>query len=140
MADKIESMIKKTILREMISAAHAANMPKSFIENIKLHKIDETTFEIRNEWTGPKDEPLAVFFEYGTKDHWIGGNPLLAWMSKGPQSGHAKAIFSKRADNKKGNMLFSKGHYVTGLFPYEPMTNGFRKGSQLMAEEIKSGR
>ena len=139
MLDKVELIIKKTILMEMISSSYAANMPKSFIKNIKLNKINDTTYEIKNEWKGPNDEPLAKFFEYGTRDHYIKGNPFLVWTSQGPQSGHPKAIFSKRADNKKGNVLFSRGHYVTGLFPHQAMTIGFKRGSKRMAEELQHG-
>ena len=133
-----ESVIQNTILLEMISAAHAANMPQSFISNIKLHKISDRKYEIENSWS-IDDKPLAIFFEYGTRDHWIQGNPILAWPSGGPNSGGKKAIYSKRADNKKGDTLFSTGHYVTGLPAYEPMTNGFRRGSKKMAEVLKRG-
>ena len=63
----------------------------------------------------------------------------MVWTSKGPQSGHAKAIYSKNASNKAGTTMFSTGHYVTGLPAYEPMTNGFRKGSQTMAEVLTDG-
>ena len=136
----IEDIIKSTILAEMVSAAHAANMPESFIENIKLKKITDMQYEIENNWQSEDGKPLAVFFEYGTKDHWIQGNPLLAWKSGGPNSGNSKAIYSKRADNTKGNMLFSTGHYVTGLPAYEPMSNGFRRGSIQMKEMIINGR
>ena len=137
--DNIESIIKNTILSEMISASNAANMPKTFIKNINLKKIEDGTYEIENAWTNEDGKPLAVFFEYGTKDHWIQGNPFLAWPSGGPNSGQAKAIYSKRADNKKGDMLFSTGHYVSGLPAYEPMTNGFRKGIQRMKEVLARG-
>ena len=137
MPDKIELIIKTTILQEMISAAYAANMHKKFIDGIKLVKIDDETYQIRNDWKGPNDEPLAKYHEYGTKDHYIKGNPLLVWTSSGPQSGRPTAIFSKRADNKKGNTLFSRGHFVKGIEAKEPMTNGFKIGSERMARELE---
>ena len=137
--DGIEDIIKDTILSEMISASNAAGMPKSFIKNIKLKKISDGRYEIENAWKNEDDKPLAIFFEYGTDDHYISGNPILAWPSGGPNSGNATAIYSKSAGNKKGNMLFSRGHYVSGLPAYEPMTNGFRKGSQKMKEVLSRG-
>ena len=138
--DGIEDKIKSTILAEMVSAAHAANMPESFIENIKLKKITDMQYEIENNWQSEDGKPLAVFFEFGTKDHWVPGNPLLAWKSGGPNSGSSKAIYSKRADNTKGDMIFSTGHYVSGLPAYEPMTNGFKRGSVKMQEMLTHGR
>ena len=140
MVDRIELIIKTTILSEMISASYAAKMPKSFIKNIRLTKLEDGKYEIRNNWTGPKGEPLAVFFEYGTVDHFIPGNPVLVFESKGPQSGSAKAIYSKSSSNVKGNMIFSTGHYVKGLVAHEPMFNGFKKGSKRMAREIENGK
>ena len=137
--DGIEDIIKDTILSEMISASEAANMPKSFIENIKLRKISDGKYEIENAWKNEDDKPLAVFFEYGTRDHYISGNPILAWPSGGPNSGNPRAIYSKSAGNKKGNILFSYGHYVTGLPALEPMTNGFRRGAQKMKEVLSRG-
>lgn len=59
--------------------------------------------------------------EEGTSRHWI--EPIFAkalhWLSGGPQSGRSRvAIFAKRHDNKKGQDLFSKGHYVSGIPEY----------------------
>ena len=122
----------------MVMAAQAANMPKKFIENIKLISHSATSFTIENSWS-KDDKPLAVFFEYGTDDHWIEPvkGDVLAWASEGPESGQKKAIYSKRADNKKGNMLFSKGHFVSGIPAYEPMTRGFKIGYTRVYQELK---
>ena len=121
----------------MIRASQAANMPKSFIDNIKLKAHSKTHYTIENKWK-KGDKPLAIFFEYGTRDHWIEpvNAQVLAWASGGPESGQKKAIYSKRADNTKGNMLFSKGHYVSGLPAYEPMTRGFKIGYTRVHEEL----
>lgn len=140
--DKIEGIIKRTILNEIISASQAANMSESFIKNIKLKKVSNGTYEIENEWRGENDEPLAFYHEYGTIDHWIEpktADGTLAWSSGGPNSGGATAIYSKRADNKKGSGLFSAGHYVSGLPALEPMTNGFKIGIQKMKAVLENG-
>ena len=136
----LEQIIRETILSEIISACHAANMPKKFIESIELKKTSDTQFIIENSWK-EDDKPLAIFFEYGTRDHWIEpvNAKVLAWQSKGPESGQKKAIYSKRHDNREGGMLFSKGHYVTGLPALEPMHNGFRIGYQRMRERLGDG-
>lgn len=138
---QVEEIIRDTILAEIISACQAANMPKSFIENITFTKVSDTQYVIENSWKNEDGVPLAVFFEYGTRDHWIepkdGG--VLAWESKGPESGQKKAIYSKRHDNVEGDTKFSKGHYVTGLPALEPMHNGFRIGYKRMRDRLENG-
>ena len=136
----LESVISRTILAEILRACQAANMPKSFIKNIELKKVSDDTYEIENKWKSKDGKPLAVFFEYGTRDHYIQGNPILAWSSGGPNSGNPKAIYSKNAGTKKGDILFSYGHYVTGLPALEPMHNGFKIGVSKMKEVITNAR
>lgn len=137
---QLEEIVRDTIFSEIISACQAANMPEKFIDSIEMTRTSDTEFVIENTWK-EDDKPLAVFFEYGTRDHWIepkdGG--VLAWESKGPESGQKKAIYSKRHDNKEGDVLFSKGHYVTGLPALEPMHNGFRIGYKRMRERLEDG-
>ena len=143
----LEELITRTVLAEMISAAEAANVPASFLKHIKLEKVSDTEYRIVNDWhtfdprTGKK-VPLARFFEYGTDRHWIEpvDAKVLAWPSGGPQSGRAQAIYSKRADNTKGDMRFSKGHYVSGIIGYEPMNQGFRHGIKKMKQELEDNK
>ena len=136
--DKIQSIIERTVLLEVKRSAEAANMPQGFIDNIKLIKESDSKYVIKNDWN--KDGvPLALFFEWGTRDHWIEPRTaqVLAWPSSGPDSGSKKAIYSKRHDNKKGNMLFSKGHYVKGIDRYESMSRGFDIGIDKMKHELE---
>lgn len=118
----------------MKMAAQAANMPLGFIEGIEIERVDDHHWKIVNNWTNDNGDPLATWFEYGTDRHWIepkDPDGFLVWESKGPESGHSKAIYSKRADNYEGKLLFSKGHYVTGLPDLEPMARGFKIGVEL---------
>lgn len=136
-----ESLVRRTVLQEITLAAHAAHMPQGFIDGITFRRISDTEFEIENAWS--KDDeyghhPLAVYHEFGTDDHWVAPvkASALAWQSAGPQSGRPRAIYSKRHDNKRGDTLFSKGHYVSGLPPLEPMTRGFKIGMERMRTEV----
>ncbi len=135
----IEAVIKKTVLAEIILVSKAANMPESFIKNIKLKKISETKYEIENAWT-ENGNPLAVWHEYGTDKHWIepkkpGG--VLAFPAK--EGRNASAIYYKSSGVQEGDMIFSKGHYVSGLPALEPMHRGFQIGIRRMEAELKNG-
>ena len=84
--------------------------------NIKYTIVSDYTVESKY---GKYD--VAKGREEGTIRHWI--EPIYAkalhWLSAGPFSGRSRvAIFAKRHDNKKGQDLFSKGHYVSGIPEY----------------------
>ncbi len=134
---KIKRIIHNTILSEMILASQAANMPESFIKNIKLKKISDTQYEIENAWA-EDGKPLAVWHEYGTDRHWIepkkpGG--VLAFPAK--EGRNANAIYYKSSGVQEGDMIFSKGHYVSGLPALEPMSRGFKIGIKRMEAELR---
>ena len=129
-----ESAVRDIILAEMVGAANAANMPQGFADGIKMEKKSDDEFEIYNDW-GYDGRPLAAYFEYGTKDHWVeprkpGG--VLAWKGRGT---HAKSIYYKGSGkgNSKG-FFFSKGHYVSGIRSYMAMNNGFETGMRRMRD------
>jgi len=136
----LSTEITDTVLREMVLAAHAANLPQKFIDGIQLIKISDTSYEITNVWN-EDGKPLARWFEHGTARHWVepkDPDGVLAWESGGPESGRKQAIYSKRHDNKKGAMMFSKGHYVSGLPATEAMKNGFRIGTARLREVLSA--
>ena len=126
---------------EMVRAAQAANAPEGYIKGIKMDKKSRIEYRFYNDWTGPNGEPLATFFEDGTLDHWVGtkNKKALAWKSEGPESGRPQAIYSKRADTKKGDMLYSKGHFVRGIRPIGAMKQGYEIGKRRLAEALAHG-
>lgn len=140
--DKIEQIIHDTIVNEMKSSGFASGVPEEFINHIKVRKLSDSHYQVYNDWESEDGKPLALWFEHGTKRHWVEsktkGKPL-AWPSGGSESGSGKAIYSKRADNKKGKMLFSMGHYVNGIPAYESMSFGFDRGIKRMKEVLKNG-
>ena len=126
----------------MTAAAEAANLPQGFIDGIKVRQISKTKFEIKNAWKNPwNSAPLAVFFEHGTRDHWVAGRPM-AWY-QGEPSHNPKAIYSE-SSRLYPAMLFSWGHYITGIPATMAMHNGFKIGQQrlkaLLAREMLSGQ
>lgn len=137
----LEAVIVETIYAEMVLSAQASGMPQKFIDGIVLRKISETKFEIENMWK-ENGKPLAKWFEHGTKDHWIeprDPDGVLAWpkLPEGQQR-NASAIYYKSNTPADGEMIFSKGHYVSGLPAMESMHIGFRIGKERMAGVLKS--
>ena len=66
------------------------------------------------------DEPLGVWFEYGTPAHWIepkDPNGFLSWVSNGKR-------------------FFSKGHFVSGITPMPIMEMTLREGMPLFKDEL----
>ena len=116
--NEIPRLIERHLLEPTIRLASAANMPTGFIKGIKL-KQDGKNYIIYNDWTGEKGEPLAEFFEYGTKRHYIAPKSRGDPAAKGAKSLHWM---------KDGLTFFSKGHYVSGITAYNVMKTGISNG------------
>ena len=137
----IQRWIERTIIREMKTLARAANLPKGFIDGIYVKPIPKG-FRFGNSW-GSDEKPLGEWFEFGTDRHWIqpkDPNGVLAWEAVGTRKEkNAQAIYYK-SGTKKGKMLYSKGHYVSGLPRTDAMSRGYERGfplfKKLMAERI----
>ena len=134
--DYMEPLINSTIIAEIKTLSDAANLPKSFKEHVKFVKTSKNRGDIVNTW-GTTQKPLAIFFNYGTKRHWI--EPVnakaLAWSATAGRN--ANAIYF-RGEAKAGDTLFSKGHYVSGVPKTEVMERGFEIGKKRLA--IEAGR
>ncbi len=135
------------VVQEIRVIGAAANVPKPFIDGVKFIKTGKNEGEIVNVW-GTKEVPLAIYFNYGTVDHWI--EPLtedgvLAFPASGGRN--ASAVFFQ-GGAKAGDTMFSKGHYVSGVPKTEIMEIGYAIGSKRMAveaakiveEELETGR
>jgi hypothetical protein len=129
----LEPLVKNTIVAEIKALGYAANVPQSFIDGVKFIKTEKNRGIIINTW-GTKERPLAIFFNYGTVQHWIEPTEAeaLAWSSTAGQN--PQAIFF-RGESKEGDMLFSKGHYVSGVPRTEVMERGFNIGKKRLAVE-----
>ena len=138
--DNMKKWIEETVLKRILSFCRAANMPQSFIDHIHIEIVDGQ-YAIVNDWKNSEGKPLSIFFEHGTVDHWIsprtGGfvtGGVLAWPAVPGK--HGSAIYYQ-SGVAPGTMLFSKGHYVTGLPKLEPMHKGMKKGMDELKRRIK---
>lgn len=137
--DFMVPLVEMTIVAEIKRISFAANIPKGFIDGVKFRKTRPNHGQVINTW-GTEKKPLAKWFNYGTVMHWIepkeeGG--VLAWPSGGGGGKHASAIFFQ-GESKKGDMMFSKGHYISGIVTTHAMEIGFNIGKkQLILEAGK---
>lgn len=131
--DFMEPLVNFTIIAEIKSIAIAANMPRPFIEGVKFVKKGANIGDVINTW-GNDEVPLARYFNYGTSLHWTEsktpGKPLV--FSGGGSYG--RAIYFQGAKNA-GNVVFSMGHYVSGVPKVEAMERGYNVGKKRLAEE-----
>lgn len=131
----MDSLIQNTIIFETRALARAANLPDAFVEGIRWRKTGPNRGQLVNTW-GTEEKPLARFFNYGTRRHWVEPSRAraLAWRHKTGK--HAQAVYF-RGQAKEGDMLFSKGHYVSGVPRTEVMERGLELGRQALAAEAR---
>ena len=95
-------------------------MPQRYIDSIKA-EFDGTHVWVWVDFKGKKGEPLDVFFEEGTKRHFLKpkAGKVLSWVIGGFVKG------------------FSKGHYVSGIQARHVFADGFAKGYPDFKKEIQ---
>ena len=83
-----------------------------------------------------KNIPLDLYFEHGTKDHWIEpkNKKALHWIDTGGSS--PQAIYSKGDFSQAGISRFSKGHYVKGIEARNIMTDTHKNGYPMFRKEL----
>ena len=133
--EHLDDLMNTYVVFECISAAKASNLPLEFIAGIAWKRTGDLDGRIINTW-GTKDKPLAKWFNDGTPDHWI--EPLdpegvLVWEATIGKN--AKAIFFM-GNAEQGQLLFSKGHYVSGLDKTEAMERGISNGMRRVRPAI----
>ncbi len=127
---KIVDIANKTILQAIRDEASLKEMPQRYIDGIHS-EFDGKDLWVWVDFEGKKGEPLDLFFEEGTKDHFIKpkSKKALAWITKG-------AIGIVTAAR-----LFSKGHWISGMEARHIFDNGVKKGypefKKLLKKEIE---
>ena len=125
--ENLDNIMKNFVVFEAQAAAKASNLPDEFIDGIAWERTGELRGKIINTW-GDGNKPLAKWFEEGTPDHWIEpSSPGGVLVFEATFGTHAKAIYFM-GDKKEGTLIFSKGHYVTGLEKTEAMARGIATG------------
>ena len=114
--DNMQSLYEKHVIPEVKSIAMAMNLPRKFIDGIKFVKTGKNEGKVINTW-GTPNKPLARWFNYGTKAHFIApiGALSLHWITK------------------EGRDAYSKGHMVSGL----PKTNAMEIGIEQGMNRLK---
>ena len=111
----MQQLFDEYIVTEIRVISAAGNLPKHFIDGVKFIKTGKNEGEVVNTW-GSKEKPLAKWFNYGTITHWIEPKTVDGVLAFPNSSGrNASAIYFQGSGNKQGDMLFSKGHYVSGV-------------------------
>jgi len=83
-----------------------------------------------------KNIPLDLYFEHGTKDHWIEPKEkkALHWIDTGGSS--PQAIYSQGSNLKEGESKFSMGHFVKGIEARNIMTDTKKLGYPKFRKEL----
>ena len=105
-------------------------------------------YELVNGWHSKdhldqrKNIPLARYFEYGTKNHFIFPRRAekLAWKSRDlEQPTNVNYKWRKRDPRTpEGGWIFSSGHEVSGLPRILAMTRGVREGTAALRTRIRN--
>lgn len=79
--DNMEFLVNEYVIPECRAVAMSSNVPDDFVIGIKFVKTGYLEGEIINTW-GTKELPLALWFNYGTRDHGSKGDYPLHWKDK----------------------------------------------------------
>ena len=79
--ENMEYLVNEHVIPELRAVGFASNVPPDFVIHIAFKKTGENRGEIINTW-GNEKLPLALWFNYGTKDHGSLGWWPLHWKDK----------------------------------------------------------
>ena len=123
--ERIVNLAERTFGEEFLSLAGAENMTARYKQSLRITSNGQQLI-LELDYRGDNDEPLGVWFEKGTSDHFIKPTEkkALSWI-------------------ENGQRFFSKGHFVRGIpekrIMERTVTNGLSKFTDLFKEEIKNG-
>jgi len=117
------NIAERTLGEEFYQLALANNMSLRYQQSLKV-TIDGLTLTLELDYDDveTKEIPLGIYFEEGTKDHWI--EPVekeaLHWV-------------------QDGKSFFSKGHEVSGIQPKWIMRDMVENSMPQFKQEIATG-
>jgi len=126
----VVDIAKKTLTKAIHDEAVLKKMPQRYTNNIHTEFVGGELW-IWVDFRGKKGEKLDLFFEEGTVDHKIEPRikKALAFIKKG-----AIGVFSSF-------MVFSQGHWVTGIRARHVFAEGTKKGypefKKVLKEEVE---
>ena len=123
--DQTVNIAERTFGEEFLKLAEAEDMSVRYKQSLKI-KTDFGKLFLELDYRGDNDEPLGVWFEHGTKKHFI--KPI-----------EKKAL----SFIENGQRFFSKGHFVKGIRERRIMERmvrlGMPKFTELFKSEIQNG-
>lgn len=132
---KIVEIAQQTLEKTIREEAKSKDMPERYTNNIQT-EFDGESLWVWVDFKGDDNEDLDLFFEEGTKSHWIAPIRKKALRWKARIGRFARAIYYKSGIASTVN-LFSKGHYVSGIHARYVFADGFEKGYPEFKQKLK---
>lgn len=137
---ELKSRVSALVRRKIYESFwfYAWGTTKRYRQSLKIHDRGDGRFNVELDYRGvDHDEPLGVWFEYGTRRHFI--EPKVRHPAGGIKTGREKGETGRQTDpidpeapdpplNRKskqapqalswldaGNRFFSRGHWVAGI-------------------------
>ena len=137
----------KHVLGEAKRIAQAANLPKGFIDHLRIEK-NGTSYTLVNDWELDDGTPLADYFEHGTNYHWIEPKVINTPSGRAEPGHQSEKSFGDKGDQhvsepkflhwkKDGLNFFSSGHFVRGIQAFKTMEFAVQIGVPQVVEEIE---
>ena len=141
--DQTVNIAERTFGEEFLKLADAEGMSARYKQSLKI-KTDFGKLFLELDYQGDNNEPLGVWFEHGTKDHFIepkGGGSQFGKISKEFGGKFVGANVLSWVEN--GQRFFSKGHFVKGIQARQIMERmvrlGLPKFVELFKREVQNG-
>ena len=123
---KVAEIANKTLVQAIRDEAVLRKMPQRYIDGIHSEFVGGELW-IWVDFKGDKGEPLDLFFEEGTKRHFIK-----------PRIKEALAFIEKGVIGVVGGIRrFSKGHWVSGIEARHIFAEGLKKGYPQFKKKLK---
>ena len=122
-------------MAEIKRHAEAANLPKEYMKGLTLTLVEtgqsRQKWQITNTWKGKRGEPLASWFERGTKRNY----PIIPRIHQPPKTKREKERTPKYAKPSTGASLLhwerpsGQHHYrAKVIHPGQPRSDAMKKG------------
>ena len=127
------NIAERTIGEKFLEFADRNGRSNRYKQSLKITP-NQFGFKIVLDYQGDNDEPLGIWFEQGTKAHFI--------RPKGSGSQFSKIDPSLTGANvlswvENGHRFFSKGHFVEGIKQMNIVHDSVEQGIPLFKTELK---
>ena len=136
------NIAQRTIGEEFLKLCADRHMTQRYSQSLHIEaqsSIKGTNLKIYVDYKARDDPsiPLDLYFEEGTKDHWIApkNKKALHWI-KGGGADRPQAIFSQGSGSEAGDSMFSMGHFVRGITARKIVTDTKKIGYPKFRKEL----